>query len=115
MLTLSLVAQVVIAVSVLFVWVFRFEVIEKEFEEYRLSVLFRSFVGAAKVALATLLIVGVWFPQPVLVAALGMAVLMAGAQWSHFKVRHAFAKFVPSLILLLLSLFVATTRAGLVS
>jgi hypothetical protein len=40
---------------------------------------------------------------------------MAGAQWSHFKVRHAFSKFVPSLLLLLLSLFVAAVHSEVVS
>lgn len=115
MLNLSIIAQVAIASAVLFVWIFRFENIVREFEEYRLSVLFRSFIGASKIALSTLLVVGIWFPAPVLVAALGMAVLMAGAQWSHLKVHHAFAKFVPSLVLLLLSLFVAAVHAGVVS
>ncbi|MDZ4771574.1 MAG: DoxX family protein [Planctomycetota bacterium] len=115
MLNLSVIAQIVIAAAVLYVWIFRFENIEKEFEEYRLSVLFRSFIGATKIALATLLIVGIWFQAPVLVAAISMAVLMAGAQWSHFKVRHAFPKFVPSLILLVLSLFVAAVHSGVVS
>jgi DoxX-like family len=112
---LSTIAQVVIAVSVFSVWVFRFESIEKEFGEYRFPVLFRSFIGAAKIALSTLLVVGVWYPAPVLVAAIGMAVLMAGAQWSHFKVRHAFPRFVPSLVLLLLSLFVAAVHSEVVS
>ena len=115
MLNLSVIAQIVIAAAVFFVWIFRFENIEKEFEEYGLSVLFRSFIGAAKIALSTLLIVGIWLPAPVLAAAIGMALLMGGAQWSHFKVRHAFAKFVPSLILLLLSLFVAAVHSGVVS
>jgi len=115
MLNLSVIAQIVIAAAVLYVWIFRFENIEKEFEEYRLSVLFRSFIGATKIALATLLIVGIWFQAPVLVAAISMAVLMAGAQWSRFKVRHAFPKFVPSLILLVLSLFVAAVHSGVVS
>lgn len=115
MLKLSVVAQIVIALSVFSVWIFRFEVIEKEFREYGFSVLFRSFIGAAKIALATLLVVGIWFSAPVLYAALGMAVLMAGAQWAHFKVKHAFPKFAPSLILLLLSLFVAAVHSGVVS
>ncbi len=114
MLNLSVTAQIVIAASVFFVWIFRFENIEKEFLEYRLSILFRSFIGAAKIALSTLLIVGIWHPSLVLAPAIGMAVLMAGAQWSHFKVRHAFKKFVPSLVLLLLSLLVAGIHAGIV-
>ncbi|MCY2960020.1 MAG: DoxX family protein [Planctomycetota bacterium] len=112
---LAVVAQVVIAVSVLYVWVFRYDNIVKEFREYGLSDLFRSMVGAAKIALSTLLLAGIWYPQLVLVPALAMAALMAGAQASHFKVRHPFPAFVPSLVLLLLSLFVAAVRAGLIA
>lgn len=112
---LSLAAQVVIAASVAAVWIFRFENIDKEFAEYRYSVLFRSFIGAAKIALSTLLVVGIWFPAPVLGAAVGMAALMAGAQWAHYSVRHPFPKYVPSLVLLLLSLLVAAIRSGVVA
>ncbi len=115
MLKLSLVAQMFIAASVLFVWIFRFENIEREFREYRLSVTFRSFIGATKIVLSTLLVIGIWHPPLVLVPALLMALLMAGAQWSHFRVRHALVKFVPSLLLLLLSLFVAAFQMGVVS
>lgn len=114
MLSASNFAQLVIAVSVLYVWTFRFDNIVKEFREYRLSDTFRSLVGAAKIAASTLLIVGVWYPELVLVPALVMAVLMAGAQASHLKVRHRLAAFVPSAVLLLLSLFVAGVHAGLI-
>jgi hypothetical protein len=112
---LAAAAQIVIAVSVLYVWVFRFDNIVKEFREYGLSDLFRTMVGAAKIALSTLLIAGIWHPELVLVPALAMAVLMGGAQVSHFRVKHAFPAFMPSLVLLLLSLFVAAVRAGLIA
>ncbi len=111
----AVVAQIVIAASVLYVWIFRFDNIVREFREYGLSDLFRSVVGAAKIALSTLLVAGIWYPALVLVPAIAMAVLMAGAQASHFKVRHKWAAFVPSLILLLLSLFVAAVRAKLIA
>lgn len=112
---LAVAAQVLIAVSVVYVWVFRYDNIVREFREYGLSDLFRTMVGAAKIALSTLLIVGIWHPELVLVPALAMAALMAGAQVSHFRARHAFLAFVPSLVLLLLSLFVAAVRAGLIA
>ncbi len=115
MLTLSLVAQLVISASVLFVWIFRFGSIEREFREYRFSIMFRSFIGATKIALSTLLVAGIWYPAIVLAPALMMALLMAGAQWSHFRVHHAAVKFAPSLVLLLLSLFVAAFHMGVVS
>lgn len=113
--SLAVAAQIVVAVSVVYVWVFRFDNIVKEFREYGLPDLFRTMVGAAKIALSTLLIAGIWYPSLVLVPALAMAALMAGAQVSHFRVKHAFPAFLPSLALLLLSLFVAAVRAGLIS
>ncbi len=112
---LALVARVAIAVSVFYVWIFRFDNIVKEFREYGLSDLFRTMIGAAKIALSTLLVAGIWYPALVLVPAIAMAVLMAGAQASHFKVRHPWPAFMPSLVLLLLSLFVAAVRAGYIA
>jgi hypothetical protein len=114
MLELAHVAQVVIALSIGCVWVLRFDRIAAEFREYGFSDTFRSAIGAAKIALATLLVVGLWYPPPVVGAALSMALLMGGAQYAHARVRHAWRAFVPSLVLLVLSLFVAAVHAGLV-
>jgi len=105
-------AQLLIAGSVLFVWVFRFENIVKEFREYGYSDLFRNLIGAAKVALSTLLIVAMWRPEFASSSALAMAALMLGAQVSHFRARHAPLAYAPSFALLALSLFVAVARSG---
>jgi hypothetical protein len=45
-------------------------------------------VGATKIASATLLIVGIWYPSLVLIPALVMAFLMLSAQYFHFKVNN---------------------------
>jgi tellurite resistance protein TehA-like permease len=108
-------AQLVIAISVVIVWVFRFDNIVKEFKQYGLPDLVRTMVGAAKIALATLLVAGIWYPGLVLVPALLMAFLMLCAQFAHIKVRNPWHKYVPSLVLLLLSLYVAAAHAGLLS
>jgi hypothetical protein len=42
---LSVIAQLIVAVSVLVVWVFRFDNIVKEFKQYELSDLTRMIVG----------------------------------------------------------------------
>ena len=105
--TLALAAQLIIAISIVIVWVFRFDNIVKEFEQYGLSTLIRSMVGAAKLVLATLLVVGVWYPALVLIPALLMALLMISAQYFHFKVNNPFQKRIPALFLLSLCLFVA--------
>ena len=112
--TLVILAQLIIAVSIVIVWVFRFDNIVLEFKQYGLPDLVRNMVGATKIALATLLVAGIWYPQLVLVPALLMAFLMLCAQLAHVKVRNPFIKYVPSFLLLLLSLFVAAAHAGLI-
>jgi hypothetical protein len=110
--TVAIFAQVVIALSVTFVWIVRLPNIVNEFEEYGLSDLIRNTVGAAKICVATLLITGIWYPGLVPASALLMALLMLGAQVAHFKAKHPWQKFMPSLGLLLLSLFVYAFYSG---
>jgi hypothetical protein len=107
-------SQVIVAVSVLFVWVFRFDNIVVEFKQYGLPDLVRSMVGASKISLATLLIAGIWFPSLVLYPALIMAFLMICAQYFHFKIKNPWSKHGPSFMLLILSLVIALFHAGLI-
>ncbi len=107
MLIFSHLAQLVIAVSIVVVWVLRFDNIVLEFQHFKISNLMRNAVGASKIALSTLLVAGIWYPGLVFVPAVLMALLMIGAQWTHFKVKNPLIKFVPSLVLLVLSTFVA--------
>jgi uncharacterized membrane protein YkgB len=67
----------------------------------------RNFVGATKIALATLLVTGIWVPKLVLISSLLMGMLMLSAQYFHFKIKNTFIKHLPSLILLILCIFVA--------
>jgi hypothetical protein len=109
----AVVAQVVIALSIAVVWIGRFDNIVREFRQFGLPDLVRSLVGATKISLATLLVAGIWYPSLVLVPALTMAFLMLCAQGAHFSVGNPVHKYLPSLGLLLLSLFVAAVHAGL--
>ena len=108
--TLSLIAQIIIALSIVYVWVFRFYNIVKEFKQYGLSDLTRTRVGATKISLATLLVAGIWYPSLVIVPALIMAFLMICAQYFHFKVANPWHKHAPSLFLLLLCLLIVFIR-----
>ena len=99
--------QIIVAVSVVYVWTFRFHNVAKEFKEFGLSDLTRNVVGATKISLSTLLIVGIWFSSLVLIPAVLMALFMVGAQYFHFKIRDPFIKYLPSLVLLVLSIFIA--------
>ena len=107
--TWTAIAQVVIAASVLFVWIFRLENIEREFIEYGIPSLVRNAVGAAKTALAVLLIVGLWHPELVLAPAVLMALLMLCALIAHWRVRHPWRRSVPAFVLMALSTGVAVS------
>ena len=95
-------ALIVVAASVAFVWIFRYHNVVKEFAQFGLSDLIRNFVGASKISLSTLLVVGIWFPTLVTIPAVLMGLLMISAQFFHFKVSNPFIKHLPSLILLIL-------------
>jgi hypothetical protein len=103
----SIIAQVMVALSIVYVWVFRFANIVKEFNQYGLSDLTRSMVGTAKIALSTLLVAGIWHSDLVLIPALSIAFLMLSAQYFHFKAGNSWQKHMPSLLLLILCLFIA--------
>ena len=98
-------AQIAVAASVAFVWIFRIHNVIKEFNQFKLNDVTRSFVGFAKTALATLLIVGVWCESLVLASAILMGLFMVAAQYFHFKAKNPVAKFAPSFFLLLLCIF----------
>lgn len=105
MANLILLSQIVIAVSVYYVWIFRYFNVIKEFEQFGLSDVTRNFVGAAKISMSALLLVGIWFPDIIIIAAGVMGFFMIGAQFFHFKIKNSFIKHLPSLILLILCMF----------
>ena len=111
---IAILAQLIIATSIIVVWVFRFDNIVIEFKQYDLSDLIRSMVGASKIALATLLVVGIFYEEVVFISALLMAFLMVCAQIAHIKVKNPLSKYIPSFLLLILSLFVAAIDYGLI-
>lgn len=115
MLIYAQISQVVIAVSILTVWVFRFDNIVDEFKQYQLPDLVRNLVGALKISLATLLVAGIWYEKLVLVPALTMAALMLAAQAAHFKVKNPWSKHFPSLVLFLLCILVAYVNSPLLA
>jgi hypothetical protein len=111
---LLIVSQITVATSVIIVWVFRRKNIIIEFEEYGISDTIRDIVGAVKISLATILILGIWHKEFLILSSLSMAFLMICAQYYHFKVRNNFKKFVPSLALLLLCLFIAAKSYAII-
>lgn len=109
----AIIAQLIIACSITFVWVFRFDNIVKEFNQFRLSDLIRNIVGTVKIASSTLLVAGIWYPALIPVPTLLLAFLMIAAQYFHFKTGNPWQKHIPSLLLLILCLFIAAVSLKL--
>ena len=104
---LTKLVQMTVAISVAYVWVLRFHNVVEEFKKFGLSDLTRNFVGATKISLATLLVVGVWYSSLVFIPSVLMGLFMIAAQYFHFKIKNPFIKHLPSLILLVLCAFLA--------
>ena len=109
----SHISQAIIALTIFIVWVLRFDNIVVEFKHFGLNPFIRTLVGAVKVSLATLLVTAIWYPELAKIPAIMMAGLMLCAQMAHFKVKNPWHKFLPSLAMLILSLFVAAVHSGM--
>ena len=105
--TLQLVLQSAVAISVVYVWVFRYHNVLKEFEQFGLGDTTRNLVGATKISLATLLVVGIWYESLIFIPAILMGLFMVSAQYFHFKIKNPFIQKLPSLVLLIFCLALA--------
>ena len=112
------VAQTAAALWILNVWFNRFGKdtgyrggdatnMKEEFAEYGFSENTMYAVGAAKVTLAGLLIVGHAEPRVVRPAAIGLAIFMLGAIGMHVKVGDPVKRYLPALSVLSLSMIAA--------
>ncbi len=99
--------QLTLGLSVAYVWTFRYFNVVKEFSLFGLSDLTRNLVGVSKIALATLIIAGIWYPSLVQIPAALMGLFMVAAQYFHFSVKNPLVKHIPSLLLLALSAILA--------
>ncbi|MDH3270631.1 MAG: DoxX family protein [Gemmatimonadota bacterium] len=115
--TLAIIAQVAIALGIFNVWIIRRDRptpfrpdgasnMEEEFRRYGLPDWVRVAVGTAKVSLAVLLLVGVFFAPVAIGAAGAMALLMLSAVAAHFRVGDPIKKAMPAFLMLALSLLV---------
>jgi uncharacterized membrane protein YphA (DoxX/SURF4 family) len=104
-LTISL--QALVAASIFFVWVVRYDNIIAEFKQYRLPDWLRDLVGILKLTLALLLLIGIERKPFAIAGGLGIAALMACAFVTHLRVKNPPAKMAPCVSLLVISLAIA--------
>jgi uncharacterized membrane protein YphA (DoxX/SURF4 family) len=104
--------QALVAVSIFFVWVVRYENIVEEFKHYRLPEWMRDLVGILKLTLALLLVLGVSNPRYAVIGGVGIAVLMLGAFVTHHRVKSPIVKRLPCLGLLVVACVIAWANFG---
>ena len=109
--------KILIAVSIINVWLFRNRkespwrggkatTLAEEFRSYGFPSWFMFAVGTFKVGLALMLILSIWFPVLNIPAASGIAVLMLGAVSAHFYIKDPTLKSLPAATFLIASLII---------
>lgn len=107
-------AQTAAALWILTVWLLRFNKdtgyrggdatnMREEFAEYGMSDKAMYAVGATKITLASLMLIGHRVPKLVRPASAGLATLMVGAIGMHVKVKDPIRRSLPALSVLSLS------------
>lgn len=76
----------------------------EEFQVYGLPVWSVYLIGTIKVLLGVLLIAGIWFPELILPAATGLALLLAGSISMHLKIGDPLIKSFPAALFFLMCL-----------
>ena len=113
--------QVIAAFGLMNVWLMRFNqstayrggsatTMHDEFATYGLPAWSMYAVGTLKVAIALMLIIGVWLPDVVRPSAMLLAALMLGAIAMHAKVHDPAIKYAPAGGMLLLALAIVALR-----
>ena len=110
---LILILQLIISIGLINVWFFRFNKateyrggdaknMREEFKAYGLPAWSMYLVGAAKVFIAVMLIVSIWFKELLVYNLLALAVLMIAAVLMHIKVKDPIKKSYPALSILIM-------------
>ena len=113
--------KIIIAISIINVWLFRFKKpttwrgnnagnMKEEFEAYGLPEWLMYGVGTVKVLLSLSLLVSIYFDELEMPSACGIAFLMLIAILMHIKIGDPIKKSLPAFIFFSLSLIVALVQ-----
>ncbi|MEP7072422.1 MAG: DoxX family protein [Verrucomicrobiota bacterium] len=103
---LTIFLQALVAASIFFVWVVRYENIVKEFRTYGLPESLRDVVGILKLTFALCLLIGIERPLFAIIGGSGILILMGAAVVTHLRIKNPVFKMLPSLALLACSAFI---------
>ena len=115
MILLTLMINLIIALTLLNVWLIRFNKntpfrggeansMTQEFSVYGLPSWFMYLIGFLKIMFAILLIIGIWITELNFYSYISLSILMIGAIIMHLKVKDPIIKSVPALSILTLLL-----------
>lgn len=104
--TILLAMKILVATSIYFVWVVRYDNIVKEFREFGLPEWLRDLTGILKMSFAAMLLFATQENGLDAIGSLGIAGLMICAQATHFRTGTAGFRRLPSLVLLTMSLLI---------
>ncbi len=99
--------QALVASSIFFVWVVRYENIIQEFKQYGLPDWLRDLVGILKLTFSLLLLLGIQRASLAMIGGLGIAGLMGCAFAMHLRVKNPLVKMFPCLTLLVFATVIA--------
>jgi hypothetical protein len=114
--------QLIIALGIANVWILRADratpyrpdgtsSLAEEFTRYGLPDWVRRAVGVTKLALAVVLVAGIYFSSLTTPAAVLMALLMVAAIIAHIRIRDPWTKAVPASLMLFMSTAVAVIHS----
>ena len=98
------VLKTLVAGSIFFVWVVRYQNIIEEFKAFGLPAWLRDLVGILKLSFILMLLSS--DSNAVLLGASGITVLMLAALLTHLKIKNPFYKMLPSMSLMILCLII---------
>ena len=96
--------KIIALVSILFVWVVRYNNIQNEFEQYKLPRWVREVVGILKISFAVMLHSSI--KSVIVIGSGGILLLMSAAIITHFRVKNKVYKMLPALALFSISLII---------
>ena len=121
--TLIMILQLIIAIVLINVWLFRFNKatkyrganaknMEEEFAAYGLPIWLMYVVGASKVSIALMLIISFWVEELLVYNLIALAILMIAAVFMHVRVKDPIKKSYPALsILFMIALIMYLTMS----
>lgn len=115
---ISIILQVLVAVSILNVWLVQrqkptqwrggnAQTLQEEFRVYGLPEWSLYAIGGLKVLLALALLLALWVPSLQRPAALGLAMLLLGSIAMHLKIGDPLKKSLPAFLFMCMCLYIA--------